>query len=611
MTTKRMTQPAVWAGLIVLLLAAALRIYHITQQSIWFDEAFAWNIVIQDDMFPRIATDTHPPLYYVLLRGWMSVAGDSALSLRYLSALISLGTVALIWQVGREVALRRTGWGLLPFFAALLLALSDAEIFLAQEARNYAPYTFFACLSMWGYLRWLRRADRLSAGLWVIGTVALVYIHYQGLFIPAVQGLHALIFLRGRRRVRAVGWLAVSGLCFAPWFLLVTVPQAQNAIDNSLPFAIPSNWDTFLGLRDRYLGAVWALLIVLAGFGWWRLAHRDRAYGPAFILLMWLIVPFAVLFFGNYFAALLTERKLLIVAPAIALLVGLGLTQIERPAQILVMLAVVVYGVTAVDYYRVKEPWNAIAQPALTLGGPADLYLAQVEVGQYPMKYYWQRNMPPDAVFATFPFLGDPTMAPTTDHPTYYNGFLPQTLFPYNRENRVGPVATAWVVYWSKDDTLLRTLETHEYVRTATWTTDHIGNTIDLYRYDTLPEEPTATFANGMILRAAELDPQSLRADLWWSVAEPLARDYIVSLAVLDASGALVAQIDSPPPVPTSALLPGDVIYEGRVPESAASLPPGDYRLVVRVYTFDAAGHIVNVATQDGADFVVIGSLTR
>jgi hypothetical protein len=48
---------------LILLLAAIGRIYHINQQSLWFDEAFAYSIVIQHDMYPRIKADTHPPLY--------------------------------------------------------------------------------------------------------------------------------------------------------------------------------------------------------------------------------------------------------------------------------------------------------------------------------------------------------------------------------------------------------------------------------------------------------------------------------------------------------------------------------------------------------------------
>ncbi|MFW5691822.1 MAG: glycosyltransferase family 39 protein [Chloroflexota bacterium] len=607
---------AIAAFAAVLLLAAVLRIYHITQQSIWFDEAFAWNIVIQDDMFPRISTDTHPPLYYLLLRGWMTLAGDSALSLRYLSALISLGTVALVVQVARHLLpVDRSGmWQSAPLLVGLVLALSDAEIFLAQETRNYALYTFFACLSMWLYLRWLRWGGRGIGLAWAAATAALVYTHYQGLFIPAVQGMYALLFLRDRQRLHAVGWLVISGMPVLPWFLFVTIPQARNAIDNSLPFAIPTNWETFLHLRDSYLGAVWSLLLVLALFGLVQLVRQGgrRGTGRAFIVGMWFLLPFAVLFFGNLFAALLTERKLLIVAPAIALMVGFGLARLDRLARLLVVVALIIYGISAVDYYRVKEPWDHIAQPALELGQPGDLYLAQVEVGQYPMKYYWQRNMPDGALFATFPFLGDPTMAPTTDFFTFYDGLLEGDLIPYNRQNRTGPVATSWVVFWSKDDTVLQRLEGAGYARTMTWTTDHLGNDIDLYRYDDLPAEPAAVFANGMVLQAVEVDPAALRVDLWWTADMPLDADYTTSVVLLDASGQVVAQLDGPPPTPTSQLAATGPVYDPKplVIAGEVPLPQGVYTVAVRVYLLTPEG-IEDVGLVDGAAFYDAGEVRR
>lgn len=600
--------------LLILLLAAVLRIYHITQQSIWFDEAFAWNIIIQDDMFPRISTDTHPPLYYVLLRGWSALAGDSPLALRYLSALVSIMTVAMVYRLGCEIARKRPDMRLLPLFAALILALSDAEIFLAQEARNYALYTFFATGSMWAYWRWLRDQTRWTMLAWAGANALLVYTHYQGLFIPAIQGLHVLLFLRGRTRVDGVLALMLGGLPMLPWFLLVTIPQAQNAIDNSLPFAIESSWDTFLYLRDIYLGAVWALVVGLALLGLWAF-WRGGQRGAAFMIALWLIVPFCVLFFGNFFAALLTERKLLIVTPAIALMVGAGLARMDITGRLLVAGALLVYGVATVDYYRVKEPWDAVAQPALTLGDSGDLYLAEVAVGQYPMKYYWQRGMPDGAAFATFPFLGDATMAPTTDKPTFYT-YVTNDLFSYNQANRQGDIATAWAVYWSKDDTLLGTLDAGGYERTATWrTVVNAGqDVVELYRYDLMPAETAALYVNGMSLHAVEIDADDFRVDLWWSVDAGVNGDYTTSAALLDASGQLVAQWDSSPPVPTSAMQPGQVVYDGKslvLRDDLDELSSGDYTVIVKVYRLTPEGTIEDVLLDNGDLFYTAGTIMR
>jgi len=452
----------------------------------------------------------------------------------------------------------------------------------------------------------------------VLTTAALIYTHYQGLFIPAIQGLHVLLFLRGRQRVQAIGWLAAAGLIFLPWFIGVTVPQAQNAIDNSLPYAIPSNWETFLFLRDSYLGAQWALMTVLMVPGLWLLVHARHASKGiqraswVFLVVMWVLVPFCVLFFGNYFQRLLTERKLLIIAPALSIIIGLGIAYLGRQPRALIAGAVLIYGVSAVDYWRGKEPWDDIAATVVPYVQPTDLTMLEIGVGQYPMKYYWQRMLPDDVYLSTFPFLGDPTMAPNTDWFVYYNALLPAAL--ENAQNdRIGDVATAWFLFWSQEQTNFDRLAEANFQRTMTISFDLSGNQVDLYRYDHLPADDVTTFTNGMTLRAAEIDTG--RVDLWWS-GDNVDADYTTSVKLFDAAGNVVAQQDNPPGGrPTSAWGVDAVIYDGKFPQpvdETAQLPPGDYRVTVEVYRWvPEEERIITVPNADGQTVVELGTMTR
>lgn len=610
---------------LVMLLAAFVRIHHITQQSIWFDEAFAWNIIRQPDMFPRIAADTHPPLYYLLLRGWTALTGESALALRSLSMLFGMMSVALVYAVGRElVRLRR--WealpAVVPVFAALLLALTDAEIDLSQEARNYTLYTMLGTLSMWAYLRWMRTRSRFASLLWIAATAALLYTHYYGAFIPAAQGIHVLFALRGRGRIAGIAHLAAAGLIFLPWFVAVTIPQAQNAVENSLPFSISSNLDSLTGLVYNFLSRQWGLHLALLLLGLvalrdvnaarnWRVVWRPLS--PVALLLLWLLVPVLVLWFGNYAAALLTPRKMALVTPVIALLIAFGLGNLRQPAAGLLLAAIVVYGAFNVDFYRLKEPWDEIAAAAVEYAGPNDLAITEVGNGGYPMTYYWTRTLPQGAVVTGFPVLGDPTMAPTTDWFTYYDAYLPE-LLAENDASRVGPVATVWLAWWWREQPSIERLEAAGYVRTMTQTWDHLGNDIDLYRYDLLPETPAATYENGITLHAVEVDAGDLRVDLWWSVDAPVNVDYVTSALLLGADGLPVAQLDSPPffgQRPTSTWDGETVVFDPKPLEilsGAESLPPGEYTVAVQVYSFGEDG-IEQVETSDGARWHEAGTL--
>ncbi len=631
--------------LFILLLAVFLRVYHLNQQSFWFDEAFAWNIVIQPDMFPRIAADTHPPLYYLLLRGWMSLMGDSELALRSLSAFISTLTVAVMYPLGREIA-KKLGIGLvfIPLTAMLFFALNDADIFHAQEARNYALYNLLGATSIWLYLRWVNRLSppptpspqsgegainrdnlqnrrgglakrispqhhiHLSGIFWSLSIALLVYTHYQGVFIPAIIGLHALIFLRHKTRLYAIFWLMLSGILLAPWMLFVTIPQAQNALEKGLPFAIPSNIETLVDLRGRFLGAMWVLLIGLMLMGVWGAMQRKK-WGLVILLTGWIIIPFTVLFVGNIYAPLLTDRKLLLITPAIALLMAIGTAQLDRVGRGLVIMSILVYSLATVDFYHQREPWRDISETALAYAQPQDLFLAEAQVGQYPLKYYFTRHMPPDSQFYTFTFLGDPTMSPTTDWYTYYDLFLPDVLSQHI-QNQTDDIATAWVVFWSNDRAVLDRLSDAGYTRTWSHLTDHFGNIITTYRYDKLSTQPVDSFANGMILRGALVDEDALRLDLWWSTSASLSADYTTAGGLLNANGVLVAQWDSFPPMMTSQWDENMHIYDPKPLQmvDGYTLTAGEYTAIVKVYVWD--GQITDIRTQSDAPYVVIGTLT-
>jgi len=80
------------------LVAFALRTYLLGATNLWWDEAYSVWLARRPltELLRTTAFDVHPPLYYVLLRGWMELAGDSEFSLRYLSVAGGVLTVVLL-----------------------------------------------------------------------------------------------------------------------------------------------------------------------------------------------------------------------------------------------------------------------------------------------------------------------------------------------------------------------------------------------------------------------------------------------------------------------------------------------------------------------------------
>src|SRR5258708_8858402 len=76
--------------LIFLVIGCWLRVWGISSNSLWFDEAFTHNVVVYNSIAniarSQILMDLHPPFYFVLLAAWTRLVGDSEVSLRMLSA---------------------------------------------------------------------------------------------------------------------------------------------------------------------------------------------------------------------------------------------------------------------------------------------------------------------------------------------------------------------------------------------------------------------------------------------------------------------------------------------------------------------------------------------
>jgi cellulose synthase/poly-beta-1,6-N-acetylglucosamine synthase-like glycosyltransferase/4-amino-4-deoxy-L-arabinose transferase-like glycosyltransferase len=207
-----------WLALgVVVGVAAVLRLYGLGDVSPWVDELY--TVAVRGDrpplellLHPR---DPHPPLYYLLVHGWMGVVGDSVVAVRLLSVLSSLAAVVAVYLLGTELFDDRTG-----LFGALLLAVSAFHVHFGRFARMYALFTLLTAFSWYWFVR-LRDGTRRSQVGYVLVTAALVYTHVYALFVVAAQSVfYALSEVdAGVPRHRWMRMQAALGLLSLPWLL--------------------------------------------------------------------------------------------------------------------------------------------------------------------------------------------------------------------------------------------------------------------------------------------------------------------------------------------------------------------------------------------------------
>lgn len=192
-----------WPFTLLLLLGISLvvRVWRLDQKNLWLDEAWSWNQTTKPvwDLIVSVAGNIHPPLYYVLLKGWTWIFGDSPAGLRSLSVLASLLALLLAFRLGSGYLPRPTLYAVL-----LWLAVSPHMLFYAQEARMYALTTAAVLGTCVAYRKWVdsgfTRARSLAAvAIW--GCAAL-YLHYFAALVLVAMWAHLLKLTLGTRQAQ-------------------------------------------------------------------------------------------------------------------------------------------------------------------------------------------------------------------------------------------------------------------------------------------------------------------------------------------------------------------------------------------------------------------------
>jgi len=195
------------------------------------------------DTIRGLATEEpqHSPFYYVMLKLWVQLFGDSVTIIRSLSALISLlAFPGIYWLCLELFNLPLVGW-----MAIALLSISPFHLLYAQEAREYSLWIVTVLFSSAAFLRAVRKQTKQS---WVIYAIALAlnfYSFFFSIWMTIGHGIY-LLLLNGFRW----SWVIISYLfacttaliLFAPWLLTIInsyqVYTTTTTVQTSLPF-----WD--------------------------------------------------------------------------------------------------------------------------------------------------------------------------------------------------------------------------------------------------------------------------------------------------------------------------------------------------------------------------------
>ncbi len=399
----------------VLAVAAVLRFALLGHNSIWFDEAYVVKVALSPwQAIPAVlrTAEFHPPLFYLLMKAWIGVAGLREAALRVPSACLSVLTVFLTYAVVRRVSSESVG-----LLSAGLVAVAPFSVMAGQDAKMYALLGALTLASTLLLADAAERGGTIRWGAYGLVTALVLYTHYLGFCVLLAHGL----WVAGFQRSSLQGWLAAAAMVavlYAPWtpWLWGQVTRApvagwgENisaqdlgqllglyAFGGSL-LGMPSFFfkNTSLGPFDQCILLLPFVVII------WRGARAFAADTRGLALLgLPLITPIAVAFALSLARPFFEARWFSFLLPFYAAFLARGIVDLadhvtgrRAYAAAGLTIGLLLYSVPVFDHYYFDPrfrpyQWRQAAAAVGSRAKPGDLFVYGDEQSELPFTFYY------------------------------------------------------------------------------------------------------------------------------------------------------------------------------------------------------------------------------
>ncbi|HEX5366995.1 MAG TPA: glycosyltransferase family 39 protein [Acidimicrobiales bacterium] len=419
-----------WAGDAALLAAVVVGLVarFVQRSPLWLDEALSVNIarLPVGDLLDALRHDGHPPLYYLLLHGWMDLVGESDAAVRALSGAFSVAALPLAWIAGRRLA-GRSG-------ARWSLAVAALSPYLVRYATETRMYSLVMLLVLAGYLLLadaLHRPTRSRLGGLAVVSGLLLLSHYWSFYLLAAVGL--VLVARAWRRpaeraatVPVVLAVAAGGVLFLPWIGGFLYQSGHTGTPWGEPFRPTVMVQTMLadmgggavGEANLYASAVVVLVLValFAARSPWPSLRLDLRTVPG---VRWELAVVALVLAIGTLAGYATDatfqgRYAATVVPLVLLAVAVGITKVPSPARAVVALAyggLSLFGVGWINHVE-RTQSDEVAAAVAEQAGPGDVVVyCPDQLGPA-----YSREMPEGLVEVAYPTLDRPDRVDWVDY---------------------------------------------------------------------------------------------------------------------------------------------------------------------------------------------------
>lgn len=353
-------------GLAIIGVSLLLRIYKLTDASIWSDEGFSLEMITYpvDTIWWLSGQDVHPPLYYLVLKGWVELMGSHALVwVRGLSVIFGTLNVALGMWLMLLISTRRAA-----AIAGLLLALLPMAVRYSQDVRMYSMLGTFLLGATIALVYWVMHpSSKRYLVVYVLLMVASFYTHYFSFFAACSHWLYLCLIrlprLGGHRHIEWSGWWLANvsvAVLFVPWLPSMFRQLARFDLNWVLPLSInsvPSAIWRFLTANDGSTHNVfifWLLPLVYGGIAISVLLQQDVKYRFNVLIVICGFLTIIATAVASLITPVFVDRYLFFSVLMLPLILALALEKIRR----VVWVAGMVFLVMVIEAYGLKAIYS-------------------------------------------------------------------------------------------------------------------------------------------------------------------------------------------------------------------------------------------------------------
>ncbi len=372
---------------LILVTGFFLRIYKLSSQSIWLDEAYSIYHSQQNFIHAISFKDTSPQLYYVLLHFWIKLTGTSGFSVRLLSVFFGTASVFIIYLLGAHIFNKKVG-----IYSALFVSFSPLHIYFAQEARTYSLLFALTLLSMYFYSKLNKDASKWIIAGYLISTAFLIYSHLYALLIVLVQNLHQFIVNRFKFSREVKAWVLIQFIVF-----IFYIPRMIQ-----LPGVISDNFHSWIS-RPSFLQLIYMTYNLFSGmvFSFYGLALMlifsllvlRYKFGSNIFFSLWILIPLLVPFtYSLLFTPIFIPKYSYFISLPLYIIASRSLFEVKAEIRPILISAIIILSIAALLVQQnktTKDPWNKAAEYIQTNNQKTDKVIIITSYEILPFSYYF------------------------------------------------------------------------------------------------------------------------------------------------------------------------------------------------------------------------------